>query len=322
MSKKTIEEVKQELQVLQSQGGQPKEQADRFRQVLQSIVANNQDKDSPGFFEEAIKSYVDSVVNENVSLVISRQLLSEVTSVVTTSSNNQLSKSLSHYILERVQPRVVSFEEQIVAIRQHLSSIYEEEGLWREAANVLSGIPLETGQRQYSNDFKLKTYLKIARLYLEDDDPIQAEASINRATLLQGSKQQSSSSSSSSSNDNDNREELQIMYMFCYARVLDYRRKFIEAASRYNELSFKTCVEEGERLQSLHNSLICTVLASAGQQRSRMLATLFKDERCQQLTSFGILQKMYLDRVIKRKELQDFTALLQPHQKVLHYCSC
>jgi len=32
----------------------------------------------------------------------------------------------------------------------------------------------------------------------------------------------------------------------------------------------------------------------AGQQRSRMLATLFKDERCQQLPTYGILEKMYM----------------------------
>ena len=51
---------------------------------------------------------------------------------------------------------------------------------------VLVGIPLETGQKQYSVDYKLETYLKIARLFLEDDDPIQAEAYINRASLLQG----------------------------------------------------------------------------------------------------------------------------------------
>ena len=39
--------------------------------------------------------------------------------------------------------------------------------------------------RQYSNDYKLDTYLKIARLFLEDEDPVQAEAYINRASLLQ-----------------------------------------------------------------------------------------------------------------------------------------
>ena len=39
--------------------------------------------------------------------------------------------------------------------------------------------------RQYSTDYKLETYLKIARLYLEDDDAVQAEAFINRASILQ-----------------------------------------------------------------------------------------------------------------------------------------
>jgi COP9 signalosome complex subunit 4 len=63
--------------------------------------------------------------------------------------------------------------------------------------------------RQYSTDYKLDTYLKIARLYLEDEDPINAEAFINRASLLQAETKN---------------EELQILYKVCYARVLDYRR--------------------------------------------------------------------------------------------------
>lgn len=105
------------------------------------------------------------------------------------------------------------------------------------------------------------------------------------------------------------------MYKVCYARVLDYRRKFIEAAQRYNELSYRSIVDEGERMTALKKALICTVLASAGQQRSRMLATLFKDERCQQLPAYSILEKMYLDRIIRRSELEEFEALLQPHQK-------
>lgn len=57
------------------------------------------------------------------------------------------SKSISHFTLEKVQPRVISFEEQVASIRQHLAQIYEREQQWKEAANVLVGIPLETGQR-------------------------------------------------------------------------------------------------------------------------------------------------------------------------------
>lgn len=188
------------------------------------------------------------VVNENVSLVISRQLLTDISNHLITLSPN-ISKAVAHFTLERIQPRVVSFEEQVAAIRQHLAQIYENEQMWREAAGVLVGIPLETGQKQYSIDYKLDTYLKIARLYLEDDNPVDAEAYINRASLLQAETQN---------------EQLQVMHKACYARVLDYRRKFIEAAQRYNELSYRPAVAEQERMTALKNALICTLLASAG----------------------------------------------------------
>ncbi|MEQ2218940.1 hypothetical protein XENOCAPTIV_010225 [Xenoophorus captivus] len=53
-------------------------------------------------------------------------------------------------------------------------------------------------------------------------------------------------------------------FQVCYARVLDFRRKFIEAAQRYNELSYKSIVHESERLEALKHALNCTILASAG----------------------------------------------------------
>ncbi|GIY39816.1 COP9 signalosome complex subunit 4 [Caerostris extrusa] len=288
--------VKQHLASLSGLGGTPKDQADRYRGVLDNIV-----KATGIELAEGLQSFVESIVNENVSLVISRQLLTDVGTHLTKLPDD-VSKAVSHFTLDKVQPRVVSFEEQVASIRQHLADIYEKEQSWREAAAVLVGIPLETGQKQYSVDYKLDTYLKIARLYLEDDDPVQAEAFINRASLLQAESKD---------------EHLQIYYKVCYARVLDYRRKFIEAAQRYNELSYRTIIHELERMKSLKNALICTILASAGQQRSRMLATLFKDERCQQLPAYGILEKMYLDRIIRRSELEEFSVMLQSHQKAL-----
>lgn len=70
-------------------------------------------------------------------------------------------------------------ESQVGTIRQHLAEIYERECNWRQAASVLVGIPLETGQKQYSVDYKLETYLKIARLCLEDEDPVQVRDDTN-----------------------------------------------------------------------------------------------------------------------------------------------
>ncbi|KAG6925849.1 COP9 signalosome subunit 4, partial [Chelydra serpentina] len=286
--------VRQELAQLMNSSGSHKDLAGKYRQILEKAIHLSGVEQL-----EALKAFVEAMVNENVSLVISRQLLTDFCTHLPNLPDST-AKEIYHFTLEKIQPRVISFEEQVASIRQHLASIYEKEEDWRNAAQVLVGIPLETGQKQYNVDYKLETYLKIARLYLEDDDPVQAEAYINRASLLQ--------------NESTN-EQLQIHYKVCYARVLDYRRKFIEAAQRYNELSYKSIVHESERLEALKHALHCTILASAGQQRSRMLATLFKDERCQQLAAYGILEKMYLDRIIRGNQLQEFAAMLMPHQK-------
>lgn len=292
-----ISSIRQNLSVLStgSSGVAHRDLGERYRQILELILTLGEDQ-----LVHGVKAFIEAIVNENVSLVISRQLLADLVCNHLTKMEDSVSKAVSHYTLEIVQPRVISFEDQVGAIRQHLSDIYEREENWREAAKVLVGIPLETGQKQYSVDYKLETYLKIARLYLEDDDSTQGEAYINRAAQLQTQTKNA---------------HLQIIYKVCQARVLDYKRKFIEAASRYNELSFKTIIHESERITALKNAMICTILASAGQQRSRMLATLYKDERCQQMPAYSILEKMYLDRLIKRSDLHEFEALLQPHQK-------
>ncbi|XP_002153955.4 COP9 signalosome complex subunit 4 isoform X1 [Hydra vulgaris] len=247
-----------------------------------------------------LKKLLSIVLQENVSAVVSRQVIADVSSALP-KLDNETVKVVSHFALENLHSRAISFEEQVVAIRQHLATVYEGEQLWREAAETLVGIPLGTGQKQYSEEMKLEIYLKIAQLYLESEDPVQAEIYINRASLLQKAISEN--------------EKLDILYRVCYARVLDYRRKFIEAAQRYNELSYNTRVHETERMEALRHALICTILASAGKQRSRMLATLFKDERCQQLPAREILEKMYLDRIIRGPQLKEFSDMLAPHQK-------
>lgn len=59
------------------------------------------------------------------------------------------------------------------------------------------------------------------------------------------------------------------------------------------------------------------MLAPAGPQRSRMLATLYKDDRSQRLPHFSILEKMYLDRVLRSNEVSEFASTLKQHQLAL-----
>jgi len=88
----------------------------------------------------------------------------------------------------------------------------------------------------------------------------------------------------------------------------------LEAASKYHELSWVAEIDEEERLQMLSAAVTCAVLAPAGPNRSRVLASLCRDERTAELPTFNILQKMFLDRILRSAEIKDFEGTLKPHQ--------
>ncbi|XP_063720578.1 COP9 signalosome complex subunit 4-like [Symsagittifera roscoffensis] len=271
---------------------------DKFKALWASIVKLEKEDD----VESGMCGLIDLLVNEDMSVVTSRQQLTELVNSLQQLSSVDVVKGVGLYALDRMQPRVLSFEDQVASLRQYMATVYEKEHNWRQAASILVGIKFD-GQKKYAADYKMETYLQIARLYLEDDDPVEAESYINRSGLLCHDVKD---------------EKLNILYKMCYARVQDYRRKFVDAAQRYIELSFKNMVLPQERLNALKLAIACAILAGAGQQRSRILATLYKDERSQQLPSFPILEKMYLERIIKRgDDLNEFENSLQPHQKAL-----
>lgn len=59
-----------------------------------------------------------------------------------------------HSALEKLQPRVVSFEEPVTLIRERLAEQLEREEQWSKAAGILTGIDLDSGaqgQRWHSS---------------------------------------------------------------------------------------------------------------------------------------------------------------------------
>ncbi|KAI9553716.1 hypothetical protein GHT06_021647 [Daphnia sinensis] len=199
--------MKRMMATLLSTSGFHKDQAEKFRLILESLLKH------PEGQVEGLKALIETIVHDNVSLVISYEM----------------GKCVCSFALGKIQHGGISFEEQC----------------WKQAANVLVGIPLKT----------------------DDDDPVQAELFINRASLLQ------------------------VVY------ISNYRHKFIEAARRYNELPYRSIIQDDETMTALRNPF----------NVSRMLVSLFKDERCQQLRAYSVLEKMYLDRIIGRKEVVQFS---------------
>lgn len=65
----------------------------------------------------------------------------------------------------------------------------------------------------------------------------------------------------------------------------------------------------------LSAAVTCAILSAAGPRRSRLLASLYRDERSAQLPQYNILVAMFLDRIIKPHEVAEFSGMLQEHQK-------
>jgi len=168
---------------------------------------------------------------------------------------------------------------------------------------------LESGHRPVSDEYKLRIYIKIVQLFLEDEESVTAESYLNRAALI--------------INPSTSRI-FSLQFKACQARILDFKRDFLKASPKYHELSYLPELQDTDQIDALRSALICAVLAPACPQRSRLLATLYKDERVRQRAEFQqgglyqILEKMYLDRLLNKKEVEQFSENLKPHQLARH----
>ncbi|CAG8480068.1 2243_t:CDS:2 [Ambispora gerdemannii] len=299
-------DVAQRLAAIGSIASQ-KDKTIEYRALLDTILVgsetpNTEDITKNNLLATNLETFVDYIVQEHVGLVISRQVLTDFVQGVGKTGNNEVKKRVLHFSLSKIQPRVVSFEEQISTIREKLAEIYEIEEDFTEAARVLQGIPLDSGLRTIADEYKLSIYIKIVRLLLEEDEAVSAETYLSRASLLiPGCKDQ----------------EINLTFKLSQAKIFDFKRRFLEASSKYHELSYVTELAPEERTLALNAAITCAVLAGAGPQRSRMLATLYKDERVQRLPHFSILEKMYLDRVLRPSEVKDFAETLKEHQRAI-----
>lgn len=70
-------------------------------------------------------------------------------------------------------------------------------------------------------------------------------------------------------------------------------------------------IEEETLEQALSAAVTCCILASAGPQRSRVLATLYKDERISRLPSFNFLEKVFFERILRKQEVRLYSRYVQ-----------
>ena len=134
---------------------------------------------------DGTQELLNHLLSEDVPLTLSRQLLSSFASSFRASAPDEAAaKALAKHAIDRIQPRRVSFEEQLATIRENLAVLHEAAEEWSDAARCLAGIDLDSGVRSVDDQYKLSMCVKIAMLFLEDDDAVAAETHVKRAAFL------------------------------------------------------------------------------------------------------------------------------------------
>ncbi|GAA6037358.1 hypothetical protein JCM8097_008528 [Rhodosporidiobolus ruineniae] len=246
----------------------------------------------------SLRSWLSTVAAPDFPQIVARQVLDGFAdTVVKAVQDREIRKEVLKTCTEVLQPRATSFEDLVCTLREQYAQLLEEDEEFPEAAKVLIGIPLESGTR--SADYKLRTYIHIVRLFLEEEDSTSADTYFNRASLLAHAAKDL---------------ETQLQFKLCQARMFDFSRRFSDAASKYHEVSYVAEIAEEERLHMLSAAIVCAVLAPAGPVRSRLLASLYRDERSTSTPHHNVLTKMFLDQMIRPAEVNAFASTLAPHQ--------
>ncbi|KAI9651928.1 MAG: hypothetical protein M1829_002105 [Trizodia sp. TS-e1964] len=291
-SAETSEEVSHTLDLLKNL---PAERVHEYSELLSKILTSSE----PSQLTTDLNAFLDSILGDSIGIITSRTLLGSFVSSLRSINNAAVVQAAGTHALELLSTRVASFGEQDADIRMMLATSYEAEDENAAAARVLQGIQTDSSQRSISDDIRVQLWIRITRNLLEVDNTVDAEVYLNKAKSLLYKCED---------------PELKIHFQLSQARILDARRKFLDASSGYHSLSFSTVVAEEERLQALSSAIICAVLAPAGPQRSRALGKLYGDERARQLEEFGMLEKIFFERLLSSPEVEKFEERLAPHQ--------
>lgn len=272
----------------------PQAKLQLYNKLLSDVVSTSSEHE----LAQDLIYYLDSILNEDISIVAARPLLDSFIGVLRNLTSDTKIKVGQHAVT-LLQSRATSVEEQDAQIRELLADAYESEEEYIAAARTLQGIHIDSSQRRIPDLAKVKLWIRIVRLYLEEDDTTSAEAFLNRIKNLPSKIED---------------HELKLHFKLSQARILDARRRFLDATQEYFNVSLAAGVDENDRLQALSAAIRCAVLAPAGPQRSRTLAGLYKDDRATSVEEFGILEKMFLDRLLTPEEVAAFSQKLAPHQ--------
>ncbi|KAK3311114.1 uncharacterized protein B0T15DRAFT_387628 [Chaetomium strumarium] len=267
----------------------------------QSIITNIQSLSDSSHLTADLIAVLDAIFAENLGLINTRQLLGDLISTLRTVEDHDVRIEVGRDAVRKIpsSPNSSSLIEQAAALREMVAAAHEANEDFLAAAKVLAKIPLDSSQRRVPDAEKAAMWIRIVRNYLEVDDSTAAETYLNKLKNVMHTVDD---------------PELNLHFRLSAARIQDSNRQFLQAAKSYHDISFSPAIAEEERLHTLSMAIKCAILAPAGPLRSRALGQLYKDERSAGLEEYGILEKMFFDRLLSTAEVDKFAQGLAPHQ--------
>lgn len=208
-------------------------------------------------------------------------------------------KEVCTAVLESIGKSFTTYGAEALRCREVLADFYEGEEKLLKALEILMSIPTESalGIRSSADEYKGALWIRIARLSIDVENETQAEIYTNRAWPVM-------------KNIKDKDTKLQFETVF--AQVADANRKFLDAGNRY----FQLCHKLDEPVAALQKAIVCCVLTPAGPKRARLIGLMIRDESVQHVGDlFGILTKLYLERILREKDIKSIEPYLKDHHK-------
>ncbi|KAI1631677.1 PCI domain-containing protein [Biscogniauxia mediterranea] len=267
--------------------------------AFDSLLANLSTVSTPQNISKDLNAIFDAIFSSSLSIVKQQAILATFISVLKASNNADLWIETGQHALAVLAAQTSSFHDQAATIRELVADGYETNEDNLEAAKVLAEIPLDSSQRKVTNEDRVRVWVRIVRNYLEVDDTTSAETYLNKLKNVIYTVSDPA---------------LNLHFRLSQARIQDSKREFLAASQAYHDISLSPAISEDERLHTLSMAVKCAILAPAGPLRSRALGRLYKDERAAHLDEFGMLEKMFLDRLLAPAEVDKFAQSLAPHQ--------
>ena len=258
-----------------------------------------------------VRAIVESISSAApaVSKPLLKSLYASLSELPKTQASNDFIESAATSAVEILRPRVAAGVDADAdyQLRFLLYLVHYATGDFYRAATMLSQARIDEGCQ--TDEARAEVCIKLSQTFLKASDDVNADK------WLKFAKDWISKEGSNIG------WSVSVQYNACWAQELDARKRFMEAAQRYLQLSLlhRDKVDEDELLFMLEKAAKCVVLAPAGPQRKRVMGTIVNDERISLINPrvSSMLDRMYNDCFVSPKDASDMEAMLEDHQRAI-----